>query len=277
MEFLDFVVYLTKHLDVVWTYLLLVIRFSAMMVLIPGIGMGNRGLRIRTTGIMAMAFASAFSSPVAPLPKDIIELLFTAFSEVLLGSLIGIIPHMIVGGVQLAGHLSSTTMGLGAGQLLDPTLGVSATSLSRIFGDLFIILFLAFGGHYLAIHAVAGLGGQIVPGTFVMGAASLGMLIQQSARIFEVGVVVSAPVIVALLLTQFVMGLISKAVPTVNIFIVSFPLTIGIGLVLSALSLPDVLKYMEHEISGIENSVLVVLEDVERIQPPAVGETIAGQ
>ena len=39
----------------------------------------------------------------------------------------------------------------------------------------------------------------------------------------------SAPVMVALLLTQFVMGLISQAVPTVNIFIVSFPLTIGIG------------------------------------------------
>ena len=72
--------------------------------------------------------------------------------------------------------------------------------------------------------------------------------------------IAASPVIVALLLTNFVMGLITKAVPQVNIFIVSFPLTIGIGLVLSALSLPEIMVLFDREIAGIESTIAVLLE-----------------
>jgi flagellar biosynthesis protein FliR len=76
-------------------------------------------------------------------------------------------------------------------------------------------------------------------------------------------VMLSAPVIVALLLTQFVMGLISKAVPTVNIFIISFPLTIGIGLLLTIAALPEMMVYMEKHFFKIDKLVVSVSESTE--------------
>jgi flagellar biosynthesis protein FliR len=54
-------------------------------------------------------------------------------------------------------------------------------------------------------------------------------------------------VVVALLLTNFVLGIISKAVPTVNVFIISFPLTIGVGLTISIIALPEVAVFLERE------------------------------
>jgi flagellar biosynthetic protein FliR len=58
---------------------------------------------------------------------------------------------------------------------------------------------------------------------------------------------IAAPVIVALLLTNFVMGIISKAIPTVNIFIISFPLTIGVGFAISILAIPEMAHMLERE------------------------------
>jgi flagellar biosynthesis protein FliR len=259
---LDLASQFLERLDLIWTFLLLAIRWAGMMLVLPGIGGGERGMQIRVAAILVLSYASLVTSPMAALPADFFIMLAMASSEFLLGFGLGVIPAIIISGLQTAGHLTSTKMGLGAAQLVDPTLGINVTSVSRLLGDLGVLLFLFIGGHHVIIYAVSGMGGVLVPGTFVVGANSLDVFISQTAHIFRIGVMVSAPVVVALLLTQFVMGLITKAVPTVNIFIVSFPLTIGIGLILTVISLPDIYIYMQRQLVGIENLVLAVTSDV---------------
>ena len=43
----------------------------------------------------------------------------------------------------------------------------------------------------------------------------------------------------------------AKAVPTVNLFIISFPLTIGIGLFISILALPEAAHYLGREFNRL--------------------------
>ena len=74
------------------------------------------------------------------------------------------------------------------------------------------------------------------------------------------GVMISAPVIVALLLTNFVLAIISKAVPTVNIFIISFPLTIAVGLGISLLALPEVGHYISRQFLRMEPLLSAVVQ-----------------
>ncbi|MDC0358689.1 flagellar biosynthetic protein FliR [Oligoflexia bacterium] len=267
MDIYSFPNTILANIGIVWTFMLVAVRYSAMMAMLPGIGGGKNGMRIRVAGILTMSYASVVAGQQVDMPDQWYSILVEASSEFLFGMLLGLVPTMLIAGVQMAGQLSATTMGLGAGALLDPTLGVSVTSLAKLLGDLTVLLFLLMGGHHVIIHAAAGLGGQIVPGTFLVGADTLSLIIDRSADIFRVGVMVSAPVIVALLLTQFVMGLISKAVPTVNIFIVSFPLTIGIGLILSGLSIPDILVFVEREVIGLENSILVLVGEATLATP----------
>jgi flagellar biosynthetic protein FliR len=47
------------------------------------------------------------------------------------------------------------------------------------------------------------------------------------------------------------MGIISKAIPTLNIFVVSFPLTIGVGFAISVLALPEVAVLLQREVAEI--------------------------
>jgi flagellar biosynthetic protein FliR len=142
-------------------------------------------------------------------------------------------------------------MGLNGAQLFDPTSQSTLSDLSRIYSDLAVLVFLLIGGHYVAITELSGMANAIKPGAFELSSGGLSALIDQSARVFQVGCLIAAPVIVALLLTNFVMGIISKAIPTLNIFVVSFPLTIGVGFAISILALPEVGLLLQREITEI--------------------------
>ncbi len=249
-----------ESLDIVWTFFLLVVRFGGMMLVIPGLGMGLRGIAVRVPAVLTMAFATSAVCSAAALPPNIAQMAVTMSSEFFFGVLIGSIPFFIVSGAQMAGQLTSSTMGLAAANLIDPAQGTSTSPLSLLLGNLVILIFLLIGGHHVAVYAASGLGGEIPPGTLLPVQVSAEILVDRSAAIFEAGVVLSAPVIVALLLTQFVMGLVTKAVPTVNIFIVSFPLTIGIGLIVTSLSLPVFIHILTRDITGVENSLKVVTD-----------------
>jgi flagellar biosynthetic protein FliR len=248
-----------QNLDHIWTFVLLFTRYTILINFIPGLGQGAQGQYLRQPGVMVVALAATGGSPLATMPVHWFEMFAMILSEAILGAVLGLIPHLVVSGIQTGGMLSSTTMGLGAGQLFDPTLGTQTTSLARIMADLTIIFFLTMGGHHWLIYSAAGLDGVLVPGTFMLTVTGLDQFVHQSARIFAVGALISAPVIVALLLTQFVMGLITKAVPQVNIFIVSFPVTIGVGLILTALSLGDIMVFVEKEFRSIEPVVLSII------------------
>jgi len=261
MDFLRIPGELLSQLDVGWTFLLLSARFTGLFILLPGIGEGLHGLVVRAPAIIILSFTCLATSQTAAIPETVPLLAAHAAVEFSLGMAIAMIPHLIIAGIKLAGLMASTTMGLGAAQLLDPNLGVSVSDVARVFGDLCTVFFLLIGGHHAVIYAAAGMGGELAPGAFLMSDVSVTLLVNASAEVFKIGAMVSAPVVVALLLTQFVMGLITKAVPTVNIFIISFPLTIGIGLILSLLSLPEILVYVDREFSRMDDKITVVIAD----------------
>lgn len=239
------------RLDYAWTFILLITRYLVFFTLVPGLGGGMSGLAIRYPAILLMAFVSVNPAMLAALPVDIAAMAVQVICEVCFGAVVALVPLLIVSGAQVAGHLASGTMGLNGAQLFDPTTQAPLSDLSRIYSDLTVLIFLFLGGHYVAIAELAGINSTVTPGTFILSSNGVGVLIDQSARVFKIGCLVAAPVIVALLLTNFVMGIISKAIPTLNIFVISFPLTIGVGFAISILALPEVGVFLKREVTEI--------------------------
>jgi flagellar biosynthesis protein FliR len=261
VDFLSFPGQILNNLHILWSFVLLVVRYGALLSVLPGVGLGEKGLIVRVPASMVMAFASLNPENYAAMPAHWGIVAGGIVSEVLFGAVLGLIPLLIVSGVQTGATIASTTMGLSASNLIDPTSGVQVPDLARVYGDFTVVLFLAFGGHYMVLHAASGLGGTFAPGSLFMAEDTIRLLTEKSGDVFRLGTMVSAPVVVALLLTQFVMGLLSRAVPTVNIFIVSFPLTIGIGLLLSVLVMPELEAFIKRELVGLETTLMQVVED----------------
>lgn len=259
MRLNEIILQITEYLPWTWTFFLVFTRFTMLLLMVPGLGMGATGLRVRIPACLAFASVACYSmKEPQQIPADFFILLSMVSAEAFLGLLIGMIPMLAVSGAQMAGQLASTTMGLNAGNLIDPTLGTPVSELSRIYGNLLTILFLYLGGHYTVIALASTTAGVLAPGEILNQPFSAELVGQASSKIFEAGVMIAAPVLVALLLTNFVMGIISKAVPTINLFIVSFPLTVGIGLILTALALPEVMIYCHGLLAWVDEILMEI-------------------
>lgn len=229
------------------------------MMVVPGLGGGPGGITIRYPAAVVLTFAAFNMQSVVPVPTDYGIMAAQTLSEVLLGGLIGLVPIMIVGGAQLAGHIASGTMGLNGAQLIDPTTQTSLSDLAKFYSDLSILVFLMVGGQYATILQLAGFNSTLKPGSFIMSGEGLQALIDQSGAIFYMGCMIAAPVIAALLLTNFVLAIISKAVPTVNLFIISFPLTIAVGLGITILALPEAFHFLVERFNRLPDLISATL------------------
>lgn len=243
-----------NSIDTIYTFVLLFSRYAGFFLVCPGIG-GNVGVRLKIPATILMSIASTKVSLSATLPENYGTMIADIGFEFLMGMIIGYIPLMIVSGVGLATQLASNMMGLNASNIIDPASGNAVGALTKIIEELMILVFLIVGGHYVLIECVAGVDSEIVPGAFRLDDSILEFLIKRAGHVFETGSIISVPVVVSLLLTQFVMGLISKAVPSINIFMLSFPITIGIGLILISMSLPEMAKIIIDEFNNIGHLV----------------------
>src|SRR3954452_11928598 len=85
---------LAGNLDVAWTFFLLMIRFGAMMLVLPGIGAVTRSAAIKAPAVFVLALASTVTSPRARIPPDWGVMIGQASSEFLLGYALGLIPFI---------------------------------------------------------------------------------------------------------------------------------------------------------------------------------------
>ncbi len=247
---------LANRIDIGFSFILYLVRFTICFSLIPGLGQGASGLAVRASAILVLAAASLSSAIVPSVPPGWGDVVIMVASEVALGLLLGLLPQLIVAATHLAGSLASTAMGLGAAQLFDPSLGDQSSSLGKLYGDLAIIIFLLINGHHTVILAASGLAGTLPPGVF---APSPNLILQIAAAtgiIFKLGILIASPIIATLLITQFVLGILSKTVPSVNVFFISFPITVAIGLSLAAASLPSFVVVAERGIVDITHLLI---------------------
>ena len=247
---------LTSNLNFIWGFLLLLVRYITCLSIIPGLGGGVQGTLVRVPFALILSYVSIISATnLLQAPDHWSMVLVYTLSELVVGLFIGIIPLLLVSALQLAGQISSTSMGLGSSQIFDPTSGASVSEISRIYSDIGIILFFMVGGHHVIIYALSGMGGSLPPGFLIDINVVAETVVLKSVDIFRLGALIASPVLVSLLLVQFVMGLISKAVPQVNIFIMSFPLTIGIGLIIITFTIPTAIQIIVDELRQIEDII----------------------
>jgi flagellar biosynthetic protein FliR len=63
-------------------------------------------------------------------------------------------------------------------------------------------------------------------------------LVKDTGLIFVIAIKIGAPVIMSLLVTSVALGLIARTIPQMNVFIVGFPLKIGMALIVLGFSFP---------------------------------------
>jgi flagellar biosynthesis protein FliR len=186
-------------------------------------------------------FLSLVLLPVVPPAQvrvddlNLLSIIFIMFHELLVGLCLGLAVDVIFAGLQIAGELIGFQIGFSIANVVDPMSGITSPIISNILYIAAILIFLSFGGHHMLIKALVE-SFQIIPiGDTIVHRKFLMSVIEYSGQMFVIGVKVSAPIVGIILLINVTFGVIARALPQMNIFIVAFPLTITVGLIFTAL------------------------------------------
>lgn len=162
----------------------------------------------------------------------------TFLTETLIGFSVGFGAALLVGAAELAADLSSQAIGLAGASVLDPLGGHQTSVIGQAFALMGATLLLATGGHHIMLEAVANSFQRVPVGVEANAAMALTVLANDGAVLFALGLQIAAPVIAAALVTNVGLGIVSRAVPSLNLMNMAFPVQIAVGLVALAFSLP---------------------------------------
>lgn len=241
--------------------LLVFLRTGAFLFALPF--WNNAGLPILFRIGFALAASLLLAGRVVPgtLPfeGDVLRLGVAAAGEVMIGLLAGVAIRVIFEAVHLAGELAGYQIGLAIAEVMDPTTEDQVALLGQLLGLVATLVFLAADGHHGIIRALAESFTILPPNGFQAGSATVERLMRLTAGVFENGLRAGAPVVVALALATVAFAVVARTVPQMNIFVVSLPLNIALGLVLLGLSLPHLVSWLGGLFAGAPRLMLQLL------------------
>jgi flagellar biosynthetic protein FliR len=195
----------------------------------------------------------------SPVPGDLDSvwgIVPAVLAELLLGLLIGFLAQLFFVTVQFAGQIVGLQMGFGMASVFDPQSGGQLSVVAQFYLLLGVLIFLLLDGHHWLLVALQKSFQTIPLGSFRFDAFALETLLHASNELFWVALMIMAPVLGVLMLAELAMAIVARILPQMNIFVASFPIKIGLGILTMALSFPLLVGFLASETERTFASIL---------------------
>ena len=196
-----------------------------------------------TRARIALAFFVALAAQpglpeVTPVGFNDPQALGFLIQQVGIGLAIGFAVRLVFSAVELAGEVIGFQMGLNFASFFDPTMNAQSSAVARFFGQITSLLFVVMNGHLMVLMAVNRSFKAFPLDQNFLRALDQMKLYKLGADIFASALWMALPMIGMLMFVNLAMGIISRVAPQINIFAVGFPVTLAVGLVGIAFTLP---------------------------------------
>jgi flagellar biosynthetic protein FliR len=241
-------------------FLLVLARVGPLFVLAPLFS--SRLVPARVRGIVAVALAIGLTPVVTRgvhIPTDVAAIGLVMAKEMLVGLAFAFAVGALFAAVSVAGSMLDTAIGFSFGSLVDPVNGTQSSILSQAYSMLGLLIFIAIDGDAWVVkgldrtYSLVPLDRSPALGSLTAGAQ------HAFVSIFTSAIQVAGPVLLALILTDAAVGLVSRVVPQLNVFAVGFPAKVMVGLLLIGVSLPFVGGWLADGIQGSVSDALKTL------------------
>ncbi len=213
-----------------YTILWPMLRISALMITAPIFALRAFNLRLRVllAILLALMVYPMHTWPVIdPTSAAGIK---EVFNQIAIGAISGLILQMVSAAMVVAGQVIATSMGLAMASLMDPNMG-NVPVISQFLVVLGSLIFVGAGGHVILLGLILESFHTLPIGTSIFAPESMGLLLRWSSMMFLGAVLISLPVMVAMLFINVGVGIITRAAPSLNIFSIGFPASVVVGFI----------------------------------------------
>ncbi len=178
-------------------------------------------------------------------PTSVPALTLVLFKEYIIGYAIGFCANILFVGIELGVNTFTIQMGLSADQALNPASGGNSPVITQAYTYLASMLFIGLGAHQWLFSALYNSFKSMPIGYTISIAPNIvEQIVIITSQIFSVGLGIALPIFGVLFITDILLGFTSKMMPQMNIFMVSLPLKIYLGLLLSLIFMRPMAEHM---------------------------------
>jgi flagellar biosynthetic protein FliR len=238
----------------VQNFLLILLRSSIVLSFLPFFGAKSIPPQFKIGFIVALA---AVLTPVVEFRFGGGEIPLLVIREIIFGIILGGAAWFVFYAVDMAGQLMSNAMGFSIATLFNPEIGQSA-EVSRFYGILAMLVFLATDAHHDLIYIFVKSYEWVPAGTLDLNSL-ISRAIALGSSVFVIALKMGAPVIILMLITNLLLGFISKAAPQMNIFFVAHPVYLFLGFLVMLMGIPVFLHVSSGYFSTIRDEMARVI------------------
>ncbi|HOE65726.1 MAG TPA: flagellar biosynthetic protein FliR [Candidatus Hydrogenedentes bacterium] len=243
-------------------FLLVLVRFSGLIVTAPILGSANFPVmaKIGLAALAAFLVLPGIPALENPLPDDPIAFAALAFGELAVGLMIGFVMTLVFAAIQVAGEIIDMLTGFAVVNVFNPSLETQVPVFGFFLFVIAALYLLTLNGHHTMLLALNSTYASIPPGGFVAQPKLFFEVSAWAGPVFRDSILVAAPVAGALLLAYLTMGLLGRVVPQINLFVVGFPVTIAIGLLMAGLSIELYIKTLDGLFGAMFRQVAAMVQ-----------------
>jgi flagellar biosynthetic protein FliR len=219
-------------------------------------------------GKIVLTLSLAFLlGPLVEVPADLSIFsaagMLAAVLELLIGVSIGMVVQLAFEALVFAGQSISLSMGLGFATLVDPQRGAQVPVLGQLFMIFGTLTYLAINGHLMLLGALAQSFHTLPIGAAHIDRGFLITVVLWGARVFDTGLLIALPAVIALVIVNLALGVVTRAAPQLNLFGIGFTITLMSGFLVLLAGLDGLMS----GIAGLIHTALMAVSDLVGAAP----------
>jgi flagellar biosynthesis protein FliR len=176
-----------------------------------------------------------------------------------IGLILGFAAMCVMAGLQFAGQIVSFQLGFSVINAIDPQSGVESPVFSLLYNYIGLFFFLMVDGHHWFLQAINDSFGFLSIGGIQIHGPLAGQIVGWTARILGIGIRIAGPIIAVTVITDVLMGIISRTAPQINILIVGMPLKLLVGFGCMSFSLYFLPRYLGSVYSVLSQTLFALV------------------
>lgn len=248
----------------IFTFFLVFVRCSGMMIAAPVFGAANLPVHIRVliTAAFSMALTFAVRPSIGEIPADLSSFAMAVANEAVSGLLIGTFFSLVLHAVSMAGALVDIQMGLGMSQVLNPITGVPVSVVGQFKYMLGLMVFLQVDAHHLMLGAFLQSYQNLPTLSYDIVEPLRESLVAMLGQMMWLALQMAAPVAAVSVVVDAALGLVNRAVPQMHAFLVGMPAKTLMGMIALSISLPALVGSVQNGIEVAVDGLTLLFREV---------------
>lgn len=238
------------------------LRVMALLATAPLFSEAAVSSRIKVGLGLLITFLIAPLLDIPRIPLFSTEAIWLAIQQVLTGTLLGLTMQFAFAAVRTAGEIIGLQMGLSFATFFDPASHLNMPVLARLLNLLAMLLFLSFNGHLWLISLLVDSFHSLPMSTAPLNSNVFMSLTHAASLIFLNGLMLALPLITLLLILNITLGILNRMSPQLSIFVVGFPLTLSVGILVMIIMMPLLAPFSERLFTDLFQLLTTALDEL---------------